>query len=81
MKYDHYGALLRRTRTGELRKAEIRTDWPGFSPALVFTFNGGVQKAVRHTSWLPFLKEPYVRNALGTDMTDWAMNLAVNARK
>ena len=81
MKYDHYGELLRRTRSGDLRKAEIRSDWPGFSPALVFTFTGGVQKAVRHTSWLPFLKEPYVRNALGAKNTDWAMNLAVNARK
>ena len=81
MKYDHYGELLRRTRTGDLRKAEIRSDWPGFAPALVLTFNGGVQKAVRHTSWLPFLKEHYVRNALGPDMTDWAMRLAMNARR
>ena len=81
MKYDHYGELLRRTRSGDLRKAEIRSDWPSFSPALVFTFTGGVQKAVRHTSWLPFLKEPYVRNALGEEHTEWAMRLAKNARR
>ena len=81
MKYDHYGALLRRTRTGDLRKAEIRSDWPGFSPALVFTFTGGVQKAVRHTSWMSFLKEIYVRDALGPEMTEWAMNLAKNGRR
>lgn len=81
MRYDHYGELLRRTRSGNMRKAEIRTDWPTFSPALVLTFNGGEQKAVRHTQWLPFLNEIYVRNALGPEKTAWAMNLARNAKR
>lgn len=81
MKYDHYGSLLRRTRSGELRKAEIRSDWPGFSPALVLTFNGGEERAVRHTAWLPYLKELYVSRLLPPEQLQWAMQLAQRAQR
>ena len=52
--------MLRRCRSGDLRRAEVRGDWPKFRPALVLTFNGEEQVAIRHTHWMPFLREVYV---------------------
>ncbi len=81
MKYNYYAELLRRTRSGEMRKAEVRSDWTAFSPALVLTFRYGEEKAVRHTHWMPFLNEVYVRQLMDPEQYAWARQLAKRAKK
>ena len=82
MGYDYYKNLLRRVSYGDLMDAEIRSDWPGISPALVLTFRGEEKpRAVRHTAWKPFLREPYVRKKLGRELCAWAQTLAERAAR
>lgn len=78
---NYYARLLRRTRSGDLRKAEIRSDWPSFYPALVLTFNGGEERAIRHTHWLPFLREIYVAQLMEPEKLNWALELAHRAKR
>lgn len=77
----YYEHLLRRCRSGDLRRAEVRGDWPKFRPALVLTFNGEEQVAIRHTNWLPFLREVYVAQLMDKDKLNWALELAHRSRK
>ena len=81
MAYNYYAELVRRIRYGgELQKAEIRSDWPAFAPALVLTFRFGEERAIRHTMWDWFLKETYVRKAMEPEQYGWAVQLAQRAR-
>lgn len=81
MRYDRNRELLRRTRTGELRRVELRGDFRGIRPALVLVFSGGEERGVRHTNWLPFLREHYVTQLMDEGDLRWARELAERAQR
>lgn len=81
MRYDRNRELLRRTRTGDLRRVEVRGEFRGIRPALVLVFNGEEERGVRHTNWLPFLNEIYVTQLMSEQDLRWARQLAERAQR
>lgn len=81
MAYNRNRELLRRTRTGDLRRVELRGEFRGIRPALVLVFNGEEERGVRHTNWLPFLNEHYVAQLMEPQDLRWAKQLAERAQR